>query len=64
MNHQPNHPISADNGDTDAIETQEWRDALLALTATHGPERARFVLDELARREGLSGIAEKASRTE
>ena len=49
MSHQPNHPISADNGDTDAIETQEWRDALLALTATHGPARARFVLDELAR---------------
>jgi len=35
--------------DTDPQETAEWRDAFLALVATEGPERARFVLDELAR---------------
>ncbi len=35
--------------DADPQETAEWRDAFLALTATAGPERARFVLDELAR---------------
>ncbi|GAA6120698.1 alpha-ketoglutarate dehydrogenase [Acidovorax sp. FG27] len=34
--------------DTDPQETAEWRDAFLALVAAHGPERARFVLDELA----------------
>ena len=35
--------------DTDPQETAEWRDAFLALVATEGPERARFVLAELAR---------------
>ena len=35
-------------GDADPVETAEWRDAFLALVATHGPARARFVLDELA----------------
>ncbi|HQQ70927.1 MAG TPA: pyruvate dehydrogenase (acetyl-transferring), homodimeric type, partial [Alicycliphilus sp.] len=35
--------------DTDPQETAEWRDAFLALVASQGPERARFILDELAR---------------
>ncbi|QIL79372.1 alpha-ketoglutarate dehydrogenase [Diaphorobacter sp. HDW4A] len=35
--------------DANPQETAEWRDAFLALVATEGPERARFVLDELAR---------------
>ena len=35
--------------DIDPQETAEWRDAFAALVAAHGPERARFVLDELAR---------------
>ncbi|GIX53958.1 alpha-ketoglutarate dehydrogenase (plasmid) [Sphaerotilus sulfidivorans] len=35
--------------DADPTETQEWRDALLSLAATHGPVRARQILDELAR---------------
>ena len=37
------------NVDADPQETAEWRDAFAALVATHGPARARFVLDELAR---------------
>ena len=36
------------SGDTDPSETTEWRDAFLALVATEGPERARFILDQLA----------------
>ena len=36
-------------GDTDPAETSEWRDAFLALVAAEGPQRARFVLDELVR---------------
>jgi pyruvate dehydrogenase E1 component len=36
------------DGDIDPVETAEWRDAFLALVAAHGPERARFVLDQLA----------------
>ena len=37
------------NDDIDPQETAEWRDAFLALVATQGPERARFILDDLAR---------------
>jgi pyruvate dehydrogenase E1 component len=39
--------LNAD-GDIDPVETAEWREALLSLVATHGPARARFILDELA----------------
>ena len=35
--------------DSDPLETTEWRDAFVALAAAQGPERARFLLDELAR---------------
>ena len=35
--------------DTDAQETGEWREAFLAVLAAEGPERARFLLDELVR---------------
>jgi len=34
--------------DNDPAETAEWRDALLSLVRSAGPERARFVLDALA----------------
>ena len=40
--------LASDSGDTDPSETQEWRDAFLALVASEGPERARFILDQLA----------------
>ena len=36
------------SGDSDPVETVEWREALMSLVATHGPARARFILDELA----------------
>lgn len=35
--------------DLDPEETAEWRDALLSLIGSQGPERARQILDELAR---------------
>jgi len=35
--------------DLDPGETAEWREAFLALVAAQGPERARHMLDELAR---------------
>ncbi|VTU41121.1 Pyruvate dehydrogenase E1 component [Variovorax sp. PBS-H4] len=35
--------------DPDPAETTEWREAFTALAETHGPERARWMLDELAR---------------
>ncbi|MEI6029087.1 MAG: pyruvate dehydrogenase (acetyl-transferring), homodimeric type, partial [Betaproteobacteria bacterium] len=34
--------------DPDPQETTEWREAFQALVQHHGPERARFVLDQLA----------------
>jgi len=34
--------------DNDPAETAEWRDALRALAANAGPERARYILDALA----------------
>ncbi|MEP7183813.1 MAG: alpha-ketoglutarate dehydrogenase [Betaproteobacteria bacterium] len=39
-------PSSAE--DPDPQETAEWRDAFLSLVATCGPDRARFILGELA----------------
>ena len=35
--------------DPDPIETAEWRDAFVALLQAHGPQRARQILDGLAR---------------
>jgi pyruvate dehydrogenase E1 component len=35
--------------DTDSQETQEWKQSLLAVLEAAGPERAKFLLDELVR---------------
>ncbi len=35
--------------DPDPIETTEWREAFASLVQAYGPERGRFMLDELAR---------------
>lgn len=35
--------------DTDTQETHEWQQALLAVLQSEGPERAKFLLDELVR---------------
>jgi pyruvate dehydrogenase E1 component len=40
--------LLAPGADSDPAETAEWRDAFQALVATEGPERARFILDQLA----------------
>jgi phosphoribosyl-ATP pyrophosphohydrolase len=57
--------IAAKGGNTDEIiyETADlWFHTLVLLS--HAGLSAQDVLNELARREGLSGIAEKASREE
>jgi phosphoribosyl-ATP pyrophosphohydrolase len=57
--------IAAKGGNADEIiyETADlWFHTLVMLS--HAGLSAQDVLDELARREGLSGITEKASRTE
>jgi pyruvate dehydrogenase E1 component len=51
--------LGADAADGDPGETREWCEALDALAASAGPERARFVLDALlahARRQGLAWL--------
>jgi pyruvate dehydrogenase E1 component len=46
---QPHLLNTAKAADVDPDETTEWRDAFVALVQQQGPERARFLLDELAR---------------
>ena len=51
--------LSTSASDADPAETAEWCDALDALTAAHGPERARFLLDALlahARQQGVNWL--------
>ncbi|TFY98288.1 alpha-ketoglutarate dehydrogenase [Ramlibacter humi] len=40
--------LLAPGADTDPGETAEWREALQTLVAHEGPQRARFILDQLA----------------
>ncbi|MBS3995929.1 MAG: alpha-ketoglutarate dehydrogenase, partial [Hydrogenophaga sp.] len=47
--HDTHAPGAELGADPDPQETAEWRDALLSLAEQQGPERARQVLDELAR---------------
>jgi pyruvate dehydrogenase E1 component len=41
--------LNTPDGDTDPSETAEWREAFITLLASQGPQRARFMLDEMAR---------------
>ena len=41
--------LNTPESDVDPSETAEWREAFNALLASQGPERARFMLDEMAR---------------
>ncbi len=46
--------------DVDPVETQEWLAALASLLREEGPERASFILEQLAteaRKAGLAGLA-------
>ena len=49
-------PTTTPPTDTDALETTEWLDAFAALVAAQGPERARFVLDQLVRAANTAHI--------
>jgi pyruvate dehydrogenase E1 component len=46
--HSITHFLTKETIDADPVETAEWRDALSSLVQSHGVERARFILDELA----------------
>jgi pyruvate dehydrogenase E1 component len=47
--------------DIDPEETNEWRDALEGVLAYEGPERARFLLEELRDQARRSGVAAPVS---
>ncbi len=44
-----------ENGDVDAAETKEWLDSLGGVLDRHGPERARFLLDQLRNKAARNG---------
>jgi pyruvate dehydrogenase E1 component len=44
-----------ENGDIDAAETKEWIDSLTGVLQTHGPDRARFLLDQLRIKAARNG---------
>jgi pyruvate dehydrogenase E1 component len=48
--------FAVDAQDSDPQETAEWRDAFLALVQAHGPARARWLLDDMARLARAQGI--------
>ncbi|MGB2881481.1 MAG: pyruvate dehydrogenase (acetyl-transferring), homodimeric type, partial [Rhodoferax sp.] len=48
--------LSTPAGDPDPTETTEWTEAFVALVAAQGPERARFVLDQLVRAANTAHI--------
>ena len=54
LNFSSQNPAAA-GGDTDALETQEWVDALEAVLAREGPERAHFLLEKLVDKARRSG---------
>jgi pyruvate dehydrogenase E1 component len=47
---------AAEPTDIDPQETAEWRDAFRALVDAHGPARARWLLDEMARLARAQGV--------
>ena len=55
--------LGAAANDTDAQETREWLEALDAVIANEGPERAHFLLDQLIDEARQAGIDQPFSAT-
>ncbi len=56
MSALPTRPLAAhDPQDADAVETQEWLDALEAVIDREGPERAHFLLERMIEKARRSG---------
>jgi pyruvate dehydrogenase E1 component len=49
--------------DIDPIETKEWLDALASLIKHEGPERARFIIEQLLSQAARKGVAGSAALT-
>ncbi len=43
--------------DIDSVELQEWLDALESVLEYEGPERARFIIEQLIENAGLAGVS-------
>jgi hypothetical protein len=56
MSAVPESFLGAAANDADAQETREWLDALSAVIATEGPERAHFLLEQLIGEARQAGI--------
>ncbi|GAA0526573.1 MULTISPECIES: alpha-ketoglutarate dehydrogenase [Pigmentiphaga] len=54
--------LDGPRADPDPMETAEWRDALLSLLETNGPERVRQILDMLAQAAGDSAVGWRPPR--
>jgi pyruvate dehydrogenase E1 component len=63
MSALPESFLGAAANDTDAQETREWLEALDAVIATEGPERAHFLLDRLIDEARQAGIDQPFSAT-
>ena len=55
---QLTHPLLSlsTDADTDPQETLEWREAFASMLGAQGPQRARFLLDELVRLARTEGV--------
>jgi pyruvate dehydrogenase E1 component len=49
--------------DVDPVETKEWLDALASLIKHEGPERARFIIDQLLLQAAKKGVSTAAAIT-
>jgi pyruvate dehydrogenase E1 component len=63
MSAMPQSFLGAAANDTDAQETREWLEALDAVIANEGPERAHFLLEQLIDEARQAGINQPFSAT-
>ena len=63
MSAMPQSFLGAAANDTDAQETREWLEALDAVIANEGPERAHFLLEQLIDEARQAGIDQPFSAT-
>ncbi len=63
MSAMPDSPFGPAANDPDAQETREWLDALSAVLAAEGPQRAHFLLEQLLEEARQHGVDQPFSAT-
>jgi len=63
MSAMPDSPFGPAANDPDAQETREWLDALSAVLAAEGPQRAHFLLEQLLEEARQHGVNQPFSAT-